>query len=1023
MEGIIKQKVLKIFSVLILVFIVLMISLVPSISESKGYGGSWGGNHEPSEDDIRQHYITRCERMRTPPDGLLADLLDIKPWELMYESVPTDEAGTVYPVMAVLGTVMYNGEIYTEHPVELTARGNTPTATNLQICVYGGADIDKGSTAGKQQPDSAHFTIEPLIRGTFTVRGIVDLDGADITWSDFYNWATDALTGKDYLKGAASFEVREVETTVHGHPSKTLEVYQSGKKVSNTDKGVVLRLEKVTEGGIIEGAIKTAVGGMLSAVGYMISASINLINELLYWTEKTSTRENVQAVWLNMRNLGISLLVLVLVIIAFANTLQIRVEQYGVNRMIPKIIIAIILAYFSWIIVMFFFDFANAIQGEAESIVSSSSKWDSMVPRGDSGVVDSVVGIGNVIFLFVIFVVILIALVALLFSLLVRAVILSFLIAVAPFAMILSILPFTEKYYKRWWGEFFKWLFMGPLAVFVLALGAVLAGSVPVIDGASIEGDNGSLFLSLFMLLGAIVFAASLPLTLGGKIMGQWQNLGKKAANWSASRSAERAGELGKKAPGRAGKALGGLRYLSPDVLRTTSAMRKGARQSYLQGEAANLQDTLAQKGALGRAAAGVKKGQVGSVHQNAINAYLKNNDLSALDPVKEREMLSDAIDSGNTFMRDVYMTDLATKGKLFSGSDPDKAKDHRIKKNVQSAFDDVAQSNMNIRNNVAKNEPEVLLSSSVDSIKKQGLAMTSKTPVTNWSTGTMDALATVASGTGEDAAAAKQMLSRVNGDDMKRLKQRGSQAQIEKLSDTKILSHFSTGQIRALKNVYEEAGYDTSLNGGPSEAYQRVVEAEETIQAGRTVGTSQVTPEQAQDVERMVSQMPAHEQEKIRTSSEARERLFNKGAHEIERAQTVEAGRTTNPEENYTPTTQENTAAEAAMSDEQLSMTRERSRAFNEGVAQTQGQVEDEEAKYQEELARAQREHAERTAQENAQRTSRAETAQKPIPQTRVDGVAGSRQRGAADLGNPDTFDIARARMEQDQDGENQNN
>jgi len=242
--------------------------------------------------------------------------------------------------------------------------------------------------------------------------------------------------------------------------------------------------------------------------------------------------------WTALRNIALSLLVMALVIIAFANVLQIDIEQYGLNRMIPKIILSIIMAFASWIIVVFFFDFTKALQDQAIGLVGGTNGLDAMGKLSISvPTTGDIIGkMGAVLLLIVLLVGVLVCGVVLLFTLVLRVVMLSFLLAVAPLAFILNIVPLTSSLYKQWWTEFWKWMFMGPVALIIIALGSVIASNATggaFSQGISIDasqastGDGGRLMIGLIIFAAALYMAATLPMQWGGKIMQGWGKLGK----------------------------------------------------------------------------------------------------------------------------------------------------------------------------------------------------------------------------------------------------------------------------------------------------------------------------------------------------------------------------------------------------------------------------------------------------------------------------------------------------------------
>ncbi len=302
-----------------------------------------------------------------------------------------------------------------------------------------------------------------------------------------------------------------------------------------------------------------------------ISWTVSSVNSLLNSTEdyvigkQDKSTNGVQGPWLAMRNIALTLLVLALLIIAFANVLQIDIEQYGLNRMIPKIIISIIMAYASWIIFIFFFDFTRALQNQALGLINGPDGLGALgkITIDTSGLLDSAAGIGAALLLLVIVFGTIVCAIVLLFLLLLRVVMLSFLLAVAPLAFILNIAPFTSNLYKQWWNEFWKWMFMGPVAVIIIALGSVIASSVQGHSGTintaltlnSVNG--GEMLIGILILAASLYMAATLPLQWGGNIMKSWGKVGKGA--WGLAKKGAGMGWKATGVPGAAGTIKGSV--------------------------------------------------------------------------------------------------------------------------------------------------------------------------------------------------------------------------------------------------------------------------------------------------------------------------------------------------------------------------------------------------------------------------------------------------------------------------------
>jgi hypothetical protein len=151
------------------------------------------------------------------------------------------------------------------------------------------------------------------------------------------------------------------------------------------------------------------------------------------------------------------------------------------------------------------------------------------------------------------------------------------------------IMPFSESLYKKWWTEFWKWMFMGPMAVVIIAIGATIAGSgaPTVIEPNGVSSTNN--LIKLLILAGAVYFAGTLPKQWGGSVMASFQGAGKKM--WGAT-----GGALGKWAYDRTAG-----RYV---VGRTKSflALRKQKRDDA---------DRLAVSGAMSKIAGPNEKGRL----------------------------------------------------------------------------------------------------------------------------------------------------------------------------------------------------------------------------------------------------------------------------------------------------------------------------------------------------------------------------------------------------------------------------
>lgn len=292
--------------------------------------------------------------------------------------------------------------------------------------------------------------------------------------------------------------------------------------------------------------IVTALASWTTSIAGFISKGLelmmNLINSLLFKTKEYVMGGDMSQTWMVMRDISLSLLVLGLLVIAFANVLQVNIETYGLNRMIPKIIIAIVFSFLSWLLFSFFFEFTGVLQSQAYGLMNghqAAIEYLGHIRLSNPSAEQVGAAFGMFAVAIAIMVVMLISLATLLITMLLRIVVLAFLLATAPIAMILGILPFTQKVYKDWWSNFWKWMFVGPMAVIIIAVGSVLAAPkaasvssiVATFDPSSLTASD-TIIKMLFM-AATIYYAGSLAKSWGGKIVNGTISGGKKL--WGAT--------------------------------------------------------------------------------------------------------------------------------------------------------------------------------------------------------------------------------------------------------------------------------------------------------------------------------------------------------------------------------------------------------------------------------------------------------------------------------------------------------
>ncbi|OQB06128.1 MAG: TrbL/VirB6 plasmid conjugal transfer protein [bacterium ADurb.Bin212] len=265
--------------------------------------------------------------------------------------------------------------------------------------------------------------------------------------------------------------------------------------------------------------------------------------------------QNIKDLWGHTRNLVNVVVIAALVYVAFMNILRLQINNFAIKKILPTLILAIILANFSYFICRILIDFANividllmnGVQGTtgAGATVNSSSVGvagafdftdQSKFPIDPNNLNRSFIFIlaefaGGVMILI------------LAFLFFIRNYVIYFLIVLGPLAFMSLVLPQTKKLFDQWWNQMLKWIYLPVISIFWLWLGGMWYSSGFTSSGGSVEsartGDLNSAVLALAFAGVCYYLAITTPFKVGGAIMGKYGDLGKKAWGQTGGRAVE----------------------------------------------------------------------------------------------------------------------------------------------------------------------------------------------------------------------------------------------------------------------------------------------------------------------------------------------------------------------------------------------------------------------------------------------------------------------------------------------------
>ena len=278
--------------------------------------------------------------------------------------------------------------------------------------------------------------------------------------------------------------------------------------------------------------------------GQLLIDAINTLKTLRDIIFRASPNYQLWNYFRNFVNYG---LVIVLIVASFTNVLRINIDTYGVKKVLPGLAIGFIMANLSIYVARLFIDIAQVLTNSFDQLFAQASGGESIshiigtqfLPVVTALVVtSSVVGataapfsfgassaagivIGLLVAIFILFIPVFVLLgLYLLFE--TRFYVIQFLVFVSPLAFLSLGIPGAQKYFQAWWKYFTTWIFLQPLAYFLMGL----AGLILVTNAGG--NTPGGKIVTFAISLIALVSAFILPFRAGGAITASLASFGKK---------------------------------------------------------------------------------------------------------------------------------------------------------------------------------------------------------------------------------------------------------------------------------------------------------------------------------------------------------------------------------------------------------------------------------------------------------------------------------------------------------------
>ena len=274
--------------------------------------------------------------------------------------------------------------------------------------------------------------------------------------------------------------------------------------------------------------------------------------------ETTNQNSGIYLAWVIMRNISNVAFIVAFLVIIYSQLTSVGISNYGVKKMIPRLVIAAVLVNLSFTLCAILLDLSNiagyafqdAFMGIKNTISTvgentSTWTWSEVISKALS---NGALAIGAITFTTELLPMLVpaatlagLTLLLILLIMAARQALIIILIIISPLAFVCYLLPGTEKWFKKWRDSFLTMLVFFP-AFSVVFGGAQLAG-ILIIQNAS--GPNGAIMHVLGMLVQIIPLAITpLIMKFSGGVLGKFagfvndKNKGwyDRTKNWSKGR-------------------------------------------------------------------------------------------------------------------------------------------------------------------------------------------------------------------------------------------------------------------------------------------------------------------------------------------------------------------------------------------------------------------------------------------------------------------------------------------------------
>ena len=252
--------------------------------------------------------------------------------------------------------------------------------------------------------------------------------------------------------------------------------------------------------------------------------AFGFLTKLLDVSPKLVQDEGTLSAWSTFRDFANVAFVIAFMVIVYSQLTSAGIANYGVKKMLPKIVIAAILVNVSYFICAIMVDLSNIVGSSIYQLFISIGGDATSGAGTDGSTWSSIVGgllMAGVVAALIVALILaptaLLALALIVMILVARQALVLILIIASPLAFVAYLLPNTEDWFKKWWKAFVAVLMVYPIVGMVFGASNMISNILMGIAGDGGGGDDENLLKIVALAVLAIPLFA-VPAILKGSL-------------------------------------------------------------------------------------------------------------------------------------------------------------------------------------------------------------------------------------------------------------------------------------------------------------------------------------------------------------------------------------------------------------------------------------------------------------------------------------------------------------------------